>query len=168
MQVEAQLRGARPLTRPVAAAAGHEADVDLTRPLADWDARLSLVRDKAVPLPEPVAALLVELTEQLTATTADAPLAALRAVGVLERIATRVGREAAGVLAEGGVSAEAVAAGLGTTRSKALMLFLTAQGGDSIRMTSGVRGSGARPAGGREVCANSGPTCEEFRRTAVT
>ncbi|MFF4433860.1 hypothetical protein ACFYZ4_32480 [Streptomyces sp. NPDC001513] len=51
----------------------------------------------------------------------------MRAVGVLDRIATRVGWEAAGVLAEDGVSAEAVAAGLGTTRSKALVLRLTVQ-----------------------------------------
>ncbi|MGW6843847.1 hypothetical protein [Streptomyces sp. NPDC054958] len=105
----------------------YEADVDLTGPLADWNAHLSLVRDKAAPLPEPLATLLVEITERLTATTEDAPLAALRAVGVLERIAARVGREAAGVLAEDGVSAEAVATGLGTTRSKALMLLLTAR-----------------------------------------
>ncbi|MFD9078140.1 hypothetical protein [Streptomyces erythrochromogenes] len=105
----------------------YEVDVDLAGPLADWNAHLSLVRDKAAPLPEPLAALLVELTEQLTATTEDAPLAALRAVGVLERIAARFGREAAGVLAEDGVSAEAAATGLGTTPSKALMLLLTAR-----------------------------------------
>ncbi|MFD3940559.1 hypothetical protein ACFWSF_38010 [Streptomyces sp. NPDC058611] len=105
----------------------HEADVDLTGPLADWNAHLSLVRDNAVPLPEPLAALLVEITEQLTATTTDAPLAALRAVGVLERIAARVGREAASTLSDGGVSAEAVATGLGTTRSKALVLLLRGQ-----------------------------------------
>ncbi|WP_327388303.1 MULTISPECIES: hypothetical protein [unclassified Streptomyces] len=105
----------------------YEADIDLTGPLADWNAHLSLVRDKAVPLPEPLAALLVEITERLTAAAEDAPLAALRAVGVLERIASRVGREAAGVLADDGVSAEAVATGLGTTRSRALVLLLTAQ-----------------------------------------
>ncbi|MEU9087984.1 hypothetical protein [Streptomyces sp. NPDC048357] len=105
----------------------YEADVDLAGPLADWNAHLSLVRDKAVPLPEPLAALLVEITEQLTATTADAPLAALRAVGVLERIAARIGREAAGALCDDGASAETVATGLGTTRSKALVLLLTAQ-----------------------------------------
>ncbi|WP_229333952.1 hypothetical protein [Streptomyces flavotricini] len=73
----------------------YEADVDLTGPLADCNARLSLVRDKAARLPEPLAALLVDITEQLAATAADAPLAALRAAGVLERIAARVGREAA-------------------------------------------------------------------------
>ncbi|WP_327388184.1 MULTISPECIES: hypothetical protein [unclassified Streptomyces] len=105
----------------------YEADVDLTGPLADWNAHLSLVRDKAAPLPEPLAALLVEITERLTATTEDALLAALRAVGMLERIATRARREAAGALAEDGMSAEAVATGLGTTHSKALMLLLTAQ-----------------------------------------
>ncbi|MFE1873148.1 hypothetical protein ACFW9N_19945 [Streptomyces sp. NPDC059496] len=99
----------------------------LTGPLADWNAHLSLVRDRAVPLPEPLVALLVEITEQLTATAADTPLAALRAVGMLERIAARVGQEAAGALAEDGVSAEAVATGLGTTRSKAMVLLLAAQ-----------------------------------------
>lgn len=84
------------------------ADVDLTGPLGDWNAHLSLVRDKAVPLPEPLAALLVEITEQLTATTADAPLAVLR---------------------DDGVPAEAVAAALGTTYSKALVLLLSVQDG---------------------------------------
>ncbi|MFD9008694.1 hypothetical protein [Streptomyces sp. NPDC059552] len=74
----------------------YEADVDLTGPLADWTAHLSVVRDAAVPLPEPLAALLVEMADQLTATAADAPLAALRAAGVLERIAARVSRETAG------------------------------------------------------------------------
>ncbi|MFC9586758.1 hypothetical protein ACFVJ8_28590 [Streptomyces yangpuensis] len=74
-----------------------------------------------------MAALLVAVAEQLTATAADAPMAALRAVGVLERIAAGVGREAAGALRDDGVSAETVATGLGTTRSKALVLLLTAQ-----------------------------------------
>ncbi|WP_405827232.1 hypothetical protein [Streptomyces sp. NBC_00105] len=105
----------------------YEADIDLAGPLADWTAHLSVVRDAAVPLPEPLAALLVEMAEQLTAAAADAPLAALRAAGVLERIAARVGREAAGVLRADGLSAEAVATALGTTRSTALVLLLTAQ-----------------------------------------
>ncbi|MFB6583440.1 hypothetical protein ACFCYC_39560 [Streptomyces sp. NPDC056402] len=70
----------------------YEADVDLAGPLADWTAHLSVVRDKAIPLPEPMAALLAEAAEQLNATAADAPLAALRAAGVLERIADRVSR----------------------------------------------------------------------------
>ncbi|WP_405527348.1 hypothetical protein OG592_06490 [Streptomyces avidinii] len=99
----------------------YEADVDLSGPLADWTAHLSVVRDATVPLPERPAALLAETGEQLTATAADAPLAALRAAGVLERIAARVSRETAGVLCDDGVSAEAVATALAITRSKALV-----------------------------------------------
>ncbi|WP_405835040.1 hypothetical protein [Streptomyces sp. NBC_00105] len=74
-----------------------------------------VVREAAVPLPGPLAALLVEMADQLTATAADAPLAALRAAGVLERIAARVSRAAAGALCDDGLSAEAVATALGTT-----------------------------------------------------
>ncbi|CAM5561828.1 hypothetical protein [Streptomyces avidinii] len=105
----------------------YEADVDLSGPLADWTTHLSVVRDAAVPMPERLAALLVEMAEQLTATVADAPLAALRATGVLERIAARVGQEAAGALCDDGMSAEVVATALGTTRSTAQILLLTAQ-----------------------------------------
>ncbi|MFF4448785.1 hypothetical protein [Streptomyces sp. NPDC001502] len=105
----------------------YEADIDLSAPLADWTAHLSVVREAAVPLPEPLAALLVEMAEQLNAAAAGAPLAALRAAGVLERVAARVGREAAGVLCDDGLSAEAVATGLGTTYSKALFMLLAAQ-----------------------------------------
>ncbi|MEU7729680.1 hypothetical protein AB0B78_31265 [Streptomyces sp. NPDC040724] len=104
----------------------YEADIDLAGPLADWTAHLSVVRDKAVPLPEPLAALLVEIADQLNTTAVDTPLAALRAAGVLERITTRVGRAAAGML-DADVSTETVATALGTTRSKALILLLTAQ-----------------------------------------
>ncbi|MFD9476930.1 hypothetical protein [Streptomyces nojiriensis] len=107
----------------------YEADIDLTGPLADWTAHLSLVRDNAVALPEPLAALLAAMTEQLTATAADTPLAALRAAGMLERIAARVGRQTAGALRDDSMSAETVATALGTTRSKALLLLLTAQDG---------------------------------------
>ncbi|MFG2233607.1 hypothetical protein ACGFNX_27050 [Streptomyces sp. NPDC048723] len=85
----------------------YEADVDLSGALADWTAHLSVVREVAVPLPE--------------------PLSALRAAGVLERIAARVGREAAGALCGDGLSAEAVATGLGTTYSKALVMLPTEQ-----------------------------------------
>ncbi|MFA7767844.1 hypothetical protein [Streptomyces sp. NRRL S-448] len=105
----------------------YEADIDLTGPLADWTAHLSVVRDAAAPLPEPLAALLAAMTEQLTATATDTPLAALRAAGMLERIATRVGRQTAGALRDDSMSAEAVATALGTTYSKALLLLLTAQ-----------------------------------------
>ncbi|WP_406083579.1 hypothetical protein [Streptomyces virginiae] len=78
-----------------------------------------------MPLLEWPAALLVEMAGQLTATAGDAPLAGLRAAGVLERVAARVGREAAGALCDEGMSAEPVATALGTTCSKALVLLLT-------------------------------------------
>ncbi|WP_331732780.1 hypothetical protein OG592_42420 (plasmid) [Streptomyces avidinii] len=107
----------------------YEGDVDLTGPLADWTAHLSVVREAAVPLPERLAALLAEVAWQLTATAADAPLAALRAAGVPERIATRIGREAAGALRDDGMPAGAVATALGTTHSRALVLLLAAQNG---------------------------------------
>ncbi|MFI7357983.1 hypothetical protein ACIBTP_29190 [Streptomyces avidinii] len=107
----------------------HEADVDLTGPLADWNAHLTVVRDHAVPLPAELAALLVAVAEQLDATAATAPLAALRAAGVLERITTRVSREAADALHDTGMPAETLATMLGTTRSKALVLLLTARNG---------------------------------------
>ncbi|MFB6561912.1 hypothetical protein ACFCYH_24065 [Streptomyces sp. NPDC056400] len=107
----------------------YEADVDLAGPLADWTAHLSAVREAAVPLPETLAALLGAVAEQLTVTAADAPLAALRAAGVLERIAAGVGRTAVGALRDDGLSAESVATALGTTYSKALVLLLSAQDG---------------------------------------
>ncbi|WP_405526434.1 hypothetical protein OG592_02720 [Streptomyces avidinii] len=89
----------------------YEADVDLAGPLADWTAHLSVVRDTAVPLP----ALLAEMAGQLTATATAEPLSALRAAGVLERIAARVSWETAGTLRDDGMSAEAVATALGIT-----------------------------------------------------
>ncbi|WP_314254417.1 hypothetical protein [Streptomyces sp. DSM 40907] len=107
----------------------YEADIDLTGPRADWTAHLSLVRDKAVPLPGPLAALLAATAEQLTATAVDTPLAALRAAGMLERTATRAGRQTAGALRDDSTSAEAVATALGATRSRALLLLLTAPDG---------------------------------------
>ncbi|MFG2991678.1 hypothetical protein ACGFZK_20695 [Streptomyces sp. NPDC048257] len=105
----------------------YEADVDLTGPLADWNAHLSVIRDKAVPLPGELAALLAAVAEQLDAAAADTPLAALRAAAVLERIATHVGREAAGTLHDTDMPAETLATALGTTRSQALILLLTAR-----------------------------------------
>ncbi|WP_079403216.1 hypothetical protein [Streptomyces sp. 3211] len=107
----------------------YEADVDLTGPLADWTAHLSVVRDAAVPLPEPLTALLARTAEQLTATAADSPLAALRAAGMLERIATLVGRKAAGALRDDNTSAHTLATALGTSRSKAQIMLLTARDG---------------------------------------
>ncbi|GGS29225.1 hypothetical protein Snoj_25500 [Streptomyces nojiriensis] len=74
-------------TAPACDRPPYEADVDLTvPPLADWSAHLSVVRDKAVPLPELLTAVLVAMAEPLNANVADALLAALRAAGVLDEV----------------------------------------------------------------------------------
>ncbi|MCX4808725.1 hypothetical protein OG594_45440 [Streptomyces sp. NBC_01214] len=43
----------------------YEADVDMSGPLAEWTAHLSVIREAAVHLPEPLAALLAEMAERL-------------------------------------------------------------------------------------------------------
>ncbi|MET9694133.1 hypothetical protein ABZY81_37850 [Streptomyces sp. NPDC006514] len=67
------------------------------------------------------------MAEQLTVAAAGRSWPRCALVGVLERIAAREGRTAAGALCDDGMSAEAVAGALGNTRSKALDLLLTAQ-----------------------------------------
>ncbi|CAM5561504.1 hypothetical protein GCM10010343_75830 [Streptomyces avidinii] len=87
---------------------------------------LGLGRDRQRDPCTKLAALLVEVAELLTATAADVPLAAPRAADVLERIAARIGPEAAGALCNDGMPAEVVATAFGTARSEALLLLLTA------------------------------------------
>ncbi|WP_141754129.1 hypothetical protein [Streptomyces subrutilus] len=43
----------------------YEADVDLSEPIADYDAHLSVIRDAAVQLPEELTGLLAELVRRL-------------------------------------------------------------------------------------------------------
>jgi hypothetical protein len=57
----------------------------------DWDRHIEEVESKTVPLPADVEDLLERLEERLSALGADSPLAALRAVGAVERIAKRIG-----------------------------------------------------------------------------
>ncbi|WP_405453465.1 hypothetical protein [Streptomyces erythrochromogenes] len=45
-----------PADRPL-----YEADVDLSGPVADYDAHLSVIRDAAVPLPADLSGILTEL-----------------------------------------------------------------------------------------------------------
>ncbi|MFJ5548039.1 hypothetical protein [Streptomyces sp. NPDC093225] len=98
--------------------------VDLSGPLADWNAHLSVVRETVVPLPEPLAGLLLDLSDELGDVVADAPLAALRAVGILRRIIAEAADEAAEAVHDSGASTESVAAALGTTPSEAFGLLL--------------------------------------------
>jgi hypothetical protein len=57
----------------------------------DWDRHMEQVESETVPLPAGFADLLEQLEERLSALETDSPLAALRAVGAVERIAKRVG-----------------------------------------------------------------------------
>ncbi|MFF8265334.1 hypothetical protein [Streptomyces virginiae] len=51
----------------------YEADVDLSGPIADYDAHLSVIRDAAVQLPEELTGLLAELARRLDGLAARRP-----------------------------------------------------------------------------------------------
>ncbi|MGW7098878.1 hypothetical protein [Streptomyces sp. NPDC054838] len=106
----------------------NEAGVDLARPLADWTALLSVVRDAAMPL----AALLITMAGQLTGHGRGRAVGRAERRRALERISARIGREAADALRDDAMSAEAVATALGAARSNALVLLLTAQDGQGL------------------------------------
>ena len=99
-------------------------DMDVSGPHDDWERHIEEVRARSVPLPVGLETLLAQVEEQLTALTAEAPLAALRGVAILERVTKRIGHEAAyGAEADEG-SWEAIGQALGldekTARSRLL------------------------------------------------
>ncbi|MEV7420639.1 hypothetical protein [Streptomyces sp. NPDC089919] len=101
-----------------------EAGIDLAGPLGDWTAHLAVVRETVVPLPPTLDNLLQRLTDHLESMTGDAPLAALRAAAVLERVAAQITEDAADILSDGSMTAEQLATALGTTETKAMMILL--------------------------------------------
>ncbi|WP_405705173.1 hypothetical protein OG264_01410 [Streptomyces xanthophaeus] len=96
-----------------------EAGIDLCGPLADVGAHLSVVRDKAVPLPAPLTAVLTDLAAQLSQAAVQSPLVALKALADLRHVIAGVGQDAARAVAFGQLSWEEVAAALGTTEKAA-------------------------------------------------
>ncbi|MFG3531006.1 hypothetical protein ACGF8B_30350 [Streptomyces sp. NPDC047917] len=68
---------------------------DTSGPEADWDAHITDVQARAVPLPVDLAALLDQVETRLTAPAADQPLAAIRAAATLERMTRRAAAAAA-------------------------------------------------------------------------
>lgn len=66
-----------------------EAGIDLCGPLADVGAHLSVVRDKAVPLPAPLTAVLTDLAAQLSQAAVQSPLVALKALADLRHVIMR-------------------------------------------------------------------------------
>jgi hypothetical protein len=70
-------------------------DVDTSGPYGDWGQHIGEVESQAVPLPEDVKTLLEQLEDRLSTLGEDAPLAALRTVAAVERLAKRVGWQVA-------------------------------------------------------------------------
>ncbi|MFD5619266.1 hypothetical protein [Streptomyces yangpuensis] len=97
----------------------YEADVDLAGPIADYEARLSVIRDTAVPLPTGLAGLLSELVRQLGRPAAEEPLVALKALADLRHIIAQTGQDAAYELADRDMPIEQVATALGTSTAAA-------------------------------------------------
>ncbi|WP_329139293.1 hypothetical protein OG552_33020 [Streptomyces sp. NBC_01476] len=94
-------------------------DADTSGPRADWKDHLGDVEARSVPLPGGLEGLLAQVDEQLTALADDAPLAALKAVAVLERATRRAGRAAARNAEADEVSWEAAGKALGMSPAEA-------------------------------------------------
>ncbi|MEV0415155.1 hypothetical protein AB0I68_31265 [Streptomyces sp. NPDC050448] len=97
----------------------YEPYLDLPGPKADWDQHIAEVEARSVPMPAELSGLLQQVRERLDALTDEAPLAALRAVRILERTTKRVGREAAYRAEADDVSPEVLGQALGLTGSEA-------------------------------------------------
>ncbi|MEU9393267.1 hypothetical protein AB0D86_25130 [Streptomyces sp. NPDC048324] len=70
-------------------------DLDTSPAFEEWRAHVRAVERQTVPLPEEVTDLLRRLDERLTVLADQAPVAALKSVAALERLARRIGQEAA-------------------------------------------------------------------------
>ncbi|WP_405419244.1 hypothetical protein [Streptomyces erythrochromogenes] len=97
----------------------YEADVDLSGPIADYEAHLSVIRDGTVPLPAGLAGVLSELVGQLGVLAAEEPLVALKALADLRHLIAQTGQDAAYEIADRDVPIEAVATALGTNEAAA-------------------------------------------------
>ncbi|MET9568556.1 hypothetical protein ABZY34_05330 [Streptomyces virginiae] len=103
-----------PADRPL-----YEADVDLSGPIADYGAHLSVIRDAAVQLPAELTGILTELVGRLGGLAAEEPLVALKALADLRHVIAEVGQDAAYELAAQQVPIEEIATGLGTSETAA-------------------------------------------------
>jgi hypothetical protein len=89
--------------------------LDTSGPESDWDEHIADVEARSVPLPENLVGLLDRLAEELDRLAADAPLAALKAVAILERVTDSVAHRAALTAGAEVLSWDAVATALGLT-----------------------------------------------------
>ncbi|MFK0016947.1 hypothetical protein [Streptomyces sp. NPDC091027] len=97
----------------------YEADVDLSGPIADYDAHLSVIRDGTIPLPAELVGLLTELVRQLGGLTDEEPLVTLKALADIRQVIAETGQNAAYEVADREVPLEDVAAALGTSEAAA-------------------------------------------------
>ncbi|MFD7097765.1 hypothetical protein, partial [Streptomyces xanthophaeus] len=104
------LDGQRPL---------YEADVDLSGPVADYGAHLSIVRDAAVPLPADLTALLTEVARRLAGLAVREPMVALKALADLQYVIAQEGADTARGVLGGRVPFTEVAVVLGTSEKAA-------------------------------------------------
>ncbi|MFE9929176.1 hypothetical protein [Streptomyces sp. NPDC005533] len=97
----------------------YEVDVDLSGPIADYDAHLSVIRGKAVPLPEELTGLLTGLVRVLDGLALKEPLVALKALADLRHVIDQTGQDAVYELAVPDVPIDEVATALGTSEAVA-------------------------------------------------
>ncbi|MER6782203.1 MULTISPECIES: hypothetical protein [unclassified Streptomyces] len=106
--------GVLPADRPL-----YEADVDLSGPVADYEAHLSVIRDAAVPLPEEVTALITGLVRVLDGLADREPLTALKALADLRYVIAQTGQDTVYELSAEDVPLRKMATALGTSEAAA-------------------------------------------------
>ncbi|MFF8833120.1 hypothetical protein [Streptomyces sp. NPDC015131] len=94
-------------------------DVDTSGAYDDWCAHIAGVERQTVPLPGELTDMLDRLDKQLDQLAGQAPVAALKAVAALDRLARAAGRKAAYAAESDELSAEAIGKGLGVSAEKA-------------------------------------------------
>ncbi|MFF5306361.1 hypothetical protein ACFY5F_44070 [Streptomyces sp. NPDC013161] len=94
-------------------------DLDTSGAYDEWWEHIHAVERRTVPLPEELSELIEQLEERLDALSDAAPVAALKAVAILERLAARVGKEAAYGAQADDVPGEALGKALGLSVDRA-------------------------------------------------
>ncbi|MEV0695899.1 hypothetical protein [Streptomyces sp. NPDC050388] len=94
-------------------------EVNVSAAHDDWAAHIDTVTRQAVPLPDELTDTLGRLEDQLARLADQAPVAALRAVGELERLTRNVGHQAAHAAEDDGLAPETVGRALGISAGAA-------------------------------------------------
>ncbi|MEU9666320.1 hypothetical protein AB0E25_12125 [Streptomyces bobili] len=98
-------------------------DLDVSAARGDWRVHIRAVERRTVPLPDQLTHLMHQLEEQLTSLTDRAPVAALKAVTMLERLLPDIGQEAAQAVRDDELSWESVGTALGVSPDRARSLL---------------------------------------------